>query len=250
MRIAVCDAEYDSRMMLQEILNRYQSRRAAEVQVVCFETAQMCLNALEQDAGFDLLFSAILLPDMNGIELARHLRRIRPALRLVYVTSSRDYALEAYDVNARQYLLKPVKEESVFLLLDELFRHEEKAVLLASNTGLKKIYPQSLVWGEVQGHNLLWHFRGAETVQSRCTIQQALELIQPYGAFVQVHRSFFVNLEYVGEVRRSDFSLHMEDGTVLYIPKTKFAGFHRKYQQFWQAKTPLSAPQRKNKNNA
>lgn len=43
-----------------------------------------------------------------------------------------------------------------------------------------------------------------------------------------------MNLDYVGELRRGDFSLRMEDGTVLYVPKMKFAGFHRQYQEFWQ----------------
>lgn len=234
MRIAVCDPEPEARAQLQEVLRRCRNRNNMDLQVVCFETAQECLNALEQDAGFDLLFSEIALPDLNGIEAARRLRRIRPELVLVYLTASRDHALEAYGVNARQYFLKPVQEEAVAALLDELQVRETKTILLASNTGLKKAAPQKLVWGEVQGHNLRWHFWGGETVQSRCTIQQALEQVKPYGAFVQVHRSFFVNLDYVCELRRSDFSLRLEDGTVLYVPKLKFAGFYRRYQEFWK----------------
>ena len=86
----------------------------------------------------------------------------------------------------------------------------------------------------MRGHNLRWRFWGGDTVQSRCTIQQALERVRPYGALAQVHRSFFVNLDYVSELRRSDFSLRLEDGTVLYIPKLKFAGVYRHGQEFWQ----------------
>lgn len=190
MRIALCDPEQTSRGQLQEVLHRYQNHTGTELQVVCFETAQACLDALEQDAGFDLLFSEIFLPDMDGIELARCLRRLRPEVGLAYVTTSRDHALEAYGVNARQYFLKPVSDGPVFRLLDEMQQRAAKSLLLACSTGLKKVEPQSLIWGEVHGHNLLWHFWGGETVQSRCTIQQALELVRPYGTFVQVHRSF------------------------------------------------------------
>ena len=236
MRIAICDPEQNSQAVLRAILNRYQHQRTVELQPVCFENAEAYLAELERGSLFDLVFSEILLPGLNGIEAARRLRQQHPELPLIFVTASRDHALDAYGVKARDYLLKPLKEEAVFSALDDIKKREARCLLLHTHKGIKKVFPHQLVYGEVQGHNMVWHFSTGETAESRCSIQQALDMVKPFGTFCQVHRAFFVNLDHVAEMRRTELVVLLEGGAAVYVPKAKFGPVYQQYQDFLQNK--------------
>ncbi len=96
--------------------------------LVYFQRPLMALEYVK-DNSIDVAFLDVTMPEMNGIELAKELKKINPSIEIIYVTGYEEYALEAYKVGGRAFLTKPYTEEEleeVFVLLDKLIDKNEK----------------------------------------------------------------------------------------------------------------------------
>ncbi len=105
-----------------------------------------CTNALEaldeaEKTHFDIAFLDIEMPVMNGLELAERLINLFPDIRIAFITAYNHYATEAFDVNAIDYVLKPIREERLFKALDRFMG--EKANMLQSKKYNHKLYIQT-----------------------------------------------------------------------------------------------------------
>lgn len=112
----------------------------------------------------DIAFLDIDLPEMNGFELAERLLLIRPRIRIVFVTAYQDYAIKAFDINALDYLLKPVAENRLSLTLQ---RAKETILMQSDNAGTEPATLcsfSSLYYkdGSGQAHSFVWKTLRAE----------------------------------------------------------------------------------------
>ncbi len=124
MSIAVCDDEPLECCRLSTMIRELLEERELSYSLRRFQSGRELLDAAEK---FDLIFLDILMDGIDGMETARGLLERESESLLVFVSSSRDYVFEAYDVEAFQYLLKPVEAEKL------------KQVLLRALLKLKKI---------------------------------------------------------------------------------------------------------------
>ena len=116
MKIAVCD---DDRQVLLSVLSQlasYQEQRQTELSSQGFENAVDLLASIEHQ-NYDLLFLDVLMPGLNGLQAAREIRQKNDRIKIVFLTSSPEYAVESYSVQATNYLLKPASSSPVRHLL-------------------------------------------------------------------------------------------------------------------------------------
>lgn len=97
----------------------YQEQRQTELSCQGFENAVDLLASIEHQ-NYDLLFLDVLMPGLNGLQAAREIRQKNDRIKIVFLTSSPEYAVESYSVQATNYLLKPATEERLFPILDQL----------------------------------------------------------------------------------------------------------------------------------
>lgn len=112
-KIAVCDD--DSQVLLRVLskLAAYREQRQADLSCQGFENAVDLLASMERE-NYDLLFLDVLMPGLSGIQAAREIRQKNENIKIVFLTSSPEYAVESYSVQATNYLLKPATEERLF----------------------------------------------------------------------------------------------------------------------------------------
>ena len=109
-KVAICDDEMTSLMINQALTEQVLEEANIEYEITTFEDMQsMIKGVMDDNADFDLLLSDILAVGMNGIEAAEEIRRLGDKLPIVFISSTAEFALDGYRVNALRYLQKPVQ---------------------------------------------------------------------------------------------------------------------------------------------
>lgn len=98
---------------------------------------------MERGAGFDILFLDILMPGVNGIDTASEIRKLDNNIKIIFLTSSAEFAVQSYTVGAYFYQLKPIWKESFFRLMDSVLVACEKSSRTALSCGAKPVLPES-----------------------------------------------------------------------------------------------------------
>lgn len=225
MRALIVDDEAPALSELQYLVE--QDGRVADV--VCVGSATDALKALD-DGAFDVIFSDISMPGLDGIALAKVVARFAERPQIVFVTAHESYAVQAFEVQATDYLMKPVRAERIAQALsrvldampgsgdpaavptepaaDERNADERIAVELG---GVTRFVQRSQVrYVQAQGdYARLVTADGSHLLR---TPLASLENAWSGAGFVRIHRSTLVNLSYVLQLRNSHGQLALTVG--------------------------------------
>ena len=199
LRIGILEDEKARSDELMGFLERYKNEHGSfSYSVKVYETGGKLLFDYKQD--YDLLFLDIRLPDMLGIDAAREIRKIDPNVMIVFVTSLTQYAIDGYEVNAFDYILKPLMYQPFALkltrILNILNRASAKKMLTLKTKQLTfRLDTDVILYVEVSGHNLIFH-----TLEREYRIWGTLSKIEQElegGSFSRCNACYLVNLKYV-----------------------------------------------------
>ena len=157
LRLGVCDDRKEDIASIEALVDRFSARYPEHpVQVSCFDSSYDLLEALEKSGGYDLYLLDIIMPHMSGIELAKKIRERGERSKLLFLTTSREYGIEAIGVKASGYLLKPIKEQALFDALlscmEELAPENNPCVMIKTKLGLTRVQLSELVMIESFDH--------------------------------------------------------------------------------------------------
>lgn len=207
-RIAVCDDESQDLKQIVQNTEGILEQEGISAQIDAFESSQELLDALrKQDHGYQLLLLDVVMEELNGMDLAEKIRQLGEEVSIIFISSSRDYAMMGYQVEAARYLEKPVKEDMLREALLFCWKRCVRKKELLVNTGkhMRKIPLDQLIYAETSGRGTLLTLRG-ETVWVKISVSELeQELIQPQ--FWRCHQSFLVNLSYVENLKRYELTL-------------------------------------------
>ena len=240
---ALCDDETEELNKTEKILNAYEKEHPqTDFIIECFESADELLYRMEdRNYAPDLIFMDNFMPGPGGVSesmgmaAAKKLRSMGSRARLVFLTTSGEYALEAFDVNASQYLLKPVTQEKMFDVLDTFLESEEeekkKYILLKVEGRFVKVAVNDIVYCEAQGKIQYIHLAGGGEYLQRMTMTELGTILSDYGEFVRVGSAFIVNLEYVDSMNARDVCL--TGGKRIYLPRGAYKGLRERYFSYY-----------------
>lgn len=225
MRIAICDDDKAVLIRQEEMISKYLScHQELNGSITCFSSPFDLNDYIAEKGGFNVYFLDVMMPHMNGIDLGQFLRRSGDRAPIIYLTSSPDFAVDSYEVNAFGYLLKPVKEDALVSLLDELseawLTSREKPVSIRTATGVTTVYPCDLKYIESSGHALVCHLADGSTVRSITNYSTLDKIAAPLNndiRFVKISRSQIVNMSFISQLTGGSFEL--DDGKVLQISR-------------------------------
>ncbi|MCM1233913.1 MAG: LytTR family DNA-binding domain-containing protein [Ruminococcus flavefaciens] len=200
-RIAVIDDEQASRQRLSDHVLCYADERGISLEVIRFESGVQFLEHYSHD--FDLVFLDIEMPGMDGMETARELRKMDEDVCIIFVTNLARYALHGYEVNAFDFLVKPVAYAGFTVRFERALRYvgrlrEEKTVILQFDGVMKRIGLSEIAYIESAGAYLVYH-----TSSGLCRVRGALKTAeQELGGdgFLRCNHGYLVNLRYVTDV--------------------------------------------------
>ena len=116
--IAVCDDSAADREFLTDLTRRWAEARGHRLELRGFVSAEEFLFQCGDGGGFDMVLLDIEMVSMNGVALAKEIRKDNESVQIIFITGYSDYIAEGYEVAALHYLMKPVKEEKLFQILD------------------------------------------------------------------------------------------------------------------------------------
>lgn len=224
MKIIVLEDEKAVADKLCDYIGRYCSESNVPVEVQVFPDAFELLENYHADA--DILFMDIQLPVMNGMEAAKKIREKDEKVLIVFVTNLAQYAVEGYEVNAFDFILKPVEYDGFRMRFGRVIKELEhrssgRYINISSKSGFRRISFSDLLYVEVINHDLIFHCREEGEVQTRGTMKKlAEELKDEY--FVQCSNCYLVNLAHV---KQADRMVVLSDGTELAISRNARKNF-------------------------
>lgn len=213
-RIAVCDDEKAVTEQTAEMIRKWNE----QIEITCFYSGEELLQSYSY---YHAIFLDIDMREMNGIEVGREIRKRDKEVRIIYVTSYRDYVAGAFGVHAFQYLLKPLKEAALFQVMEELFVYLErpKAEVLDFQTseGMICLPTEEIFYFEYANRKIRLVTKQREYCMSG-KIGSVAERLEPYG-FSMPHQSFVVNFYHVKSV--SAGTIFLDNGAEIPIAQKK-----------------------------
>ena len=236
MRIAVCDDEKAVGDMLADRIQKICQR----AEIVSYQTGQ---ELLAQEPP-DILFLDIQMPGMDGMEIARALRKRNRETILIFVTAMEAYVFQAFDVGAFHYLVKPFPEKKLAAVLQNAVRQYEdrqrEKVSLDEQQNQKRYI--MVKQGGVHTKVIVSEIIYAEVINRKITIHKMDGDLEYYGKmtelekqvgsdFFRSHRGYLIHFKYV--VKYDSSTVYLERGTAL-MSKLKFPEFVKEYLKYNQ----------------
>ena len=228
-RIAICDDEKHMADHIKEMVSDFFHKKNREISIRTFLSGE---DLLSHDGQIDILFLDIQMKGMDGMETARLFREKSCENMLVFLSASRKYVFDAYDVEAFWYLLKPLdmgKLKTVLIRAVEKTKKTSGDFIMVSKERQKiKLFLDDISYFEIMGRKIVVHGpEGNFTYYGRMGVLE--ESLLEKG-FFRCHKSYLVNLKYVDGYNRQE--IFLDTGEKIGIAKRRYELFCQEYLRF------------------
>ena len=223
-KIAICDDLESDRDYLKDLLNKWAINNSHLLNIDTFSSAESFLFHYEETKDYDILLLDIEMGLMDGVSMAKKIRQDNDAVQIIFITGYSDYIAEGYEVNALHYLIKPVKEEKLFSVLERAIEKVNKndvVLNLETANGMVRVPIYQIRFAEVFGNYVTIHAN--DEVVVKMTLNEIEKLLDE--RFYRVGRSVIVNLNEVSRVTKTEIKLL--DGTSIHLPRGAYDGVNR-----------------------
>lgn len=240
LHIAICDDEEiwieNTKELLKEYLNKHSQ---FSVKIHSFMSGVELLEYTELNGGFDLYILDIMMTGMNGIETGLSLRKQEDRGIIIYLTISKEYALDSFETNPYHYLVKPVEQKKMDAVLDQVFytltEKQNKGISVKTKEGVKRIRLDDIIYIELVNRNICYHLKDGQIVvgnQQRMSFTEMMLPLLKDERFSKCGASFVLNLHYVKLVNKEE--VHFSNGEeLLSLPKSACATVLSEWLDYW-----------------
>ena len=204
--VAICDDEATSLQICRILTEQILEEEGIEYEISTFEDMRVMTEALcDEKAEYDVLLCDILAVGMNGIEAAKELRRLGEKLPIIFISSTAEYALDGYSVNALRYLQKPIDIEKLREALKEAYQISQSMDVLKFQVADRfyKIPFSEIEYLESRGRDTDI-ITETETISVHMKFSD-MEKKLPANQFLRCHRSYIINLAQAKDLARYRF---------------------------------------------
>lgn len=226
MKIALCDDDNTELQKAKYVIQDFITQRQTDFQITLntFTNGDDLLRHIDRFEGFDLLILDIMMPGMNGIELAAEIRSKNTDCKIIFLTSSSEFAVSSYKVDAFYYLLKPFSENELSALLckvhDYIDNEKYSSIVIREAGKYTRIQIHTILYIESVKHTIYFHMRSGEVLSCYATISEFSDMLLSDKRFIRSHKSFVVNMNYVISISSKNFVL--SDKTLIPISRQAY----------------------------
>ena len=210
LNIAIVDDNLADRMRLESFIRFWFSEGDGEItlnRVKCYASGEEILNDFEADS-FHIVFMDIIMGSLNGIETARALRNSDTRLLIVFITTSSEYALEAFPVHAFDYILKPYKKSDVNRVMNEavsLLTQKEAVVTVKVGRNEYKIPVRKIVAAVARDHFVEISLSDGNSLLSNMKFREIEQIFSEHDDFLLCNRGVIVNMSKISTMGNGVF---------------------------------------------
>ncbi len=236
-QIAICDDEMIALNKTEHMLNVYEKLHPQySLSIQCFTNATELLDKIKgNDYMPDLVLMDIYMPERQGMEAAKELRKMGNECHIVFLTAAKEFALEAFSVNAIQYLLKPVSREKFFPVLDKILSDLEddrrKYLLLRSDGRIHRVPVNSIVYCEAQRKHQCIYLSDGSQLLLRMTLGGIFDMLSDYPEFIKAGIAYIVNLDHIESLNAQ--WMQMDNGMKVFLPRGTYKPLKEQYFEYY-----------------
>ncbi len=230
MRIAICEDLNDERQYLSTSVEEYCRNNFYNAIIMEYDSGEALLEVFAKEK-FEIVFMDVYMKSLSGIDTAREIRAIDPDCLLVFVTGSREFALDGFALNALHYLLKPINGEKiaeVFARAKKIKHQLQKYIEVLSDRITVKILVNSIQYVEVYDKACFIHKKD-EKLKTYLSLDELAQKLET-DSFLRCHRSYIVNMQAIVSVEENDFLL--QSGVRVPIRQSEKRAIKQRYMDF------------------
>lgn len=211
-KIAICEDSQLDREMLRKIIDALLQKKGDSCEIESFASGEELLERYRKQP-FDAIFLDIMMGEMNGMEVGRQIRSLDNEVEIIFCTSTKEFAIEAYEIHAMGYLLKPYETEQIEKVLEYFLKKhplKKKNFLEVKSQRKSVIIPYSdIIYMESDNKVVYIHTLKQGDIKVYTKLDSLEEKVSD-ERFLRCHQSYFVNLDYVAGIIDIDFVLNDE----------------------------------------
>lgn len=215
-RIAIVEDEPTERDRIKVYLEEIAQEDQTQFDIEQYSSGMAFVMRGMKD--YDLVLMDIDMPNLNGIETAKALRKVDQSATLIFVTNMAQYAISGYEVNAIDFILKPVNRYSFAIKIKRAIsrtaKKNDNAIQIKMDGTIFLVHMYQIMYLEVDGHYVIFHTTQGD-YKEYTTLKLAQKRINS-SHFVQCNQSFLINMKYIESVSRESVTV---GGTIIYISR-------------------------------
>lgn len=201
-KVAIVEDNEKSGMLIESFVERYSKEKNVGLKSKRYVNGVDFVSETEFD--YDIALLDIEMPHMNGMEAAKYIRKIGNDAQIIFITNMAQYAVQGYEVNALDFVVKPVSYSTFALKLTRAIKvvnaSLERQITLFTKAGLTKVYLDKVNYVEVNAHDIIYHTE-TDCLKVRSSMKQTEELLKDKG-FARCNNCYLVNLGNVFEIKK------------------------------------------------
>ncbi len=227
MNIAICDDEKVWQGELLKHLREYSIERHLDFSYTCFSDGQSLYNSEKE---FDIIFMDFQMEGLDGIETSRKLRNCNSDSTIIFVSSYAHVAMDAYEVKAYRFLVKPIEKTKLFKALDD-YRAEIDAdnfLVYKTHERTIRIKISEIIYAEARKNHTIIH-----TVNEDYEILKNLKEVQkdlPSEKFFRCHKAYLVSFLHIQSHDSTD--IVFDDGSNAYISRKYLPSLRKAFHEY------------------
>ncbi|MEA4919527.1 MAG: LytTR family DNA-binding domain-containing protein [Clostridiaceae bacterium] len=234
LHIAICDDMPQELERAGNLLKKYACEHMHyEIKMDFFSSPLELLTHVEQKGGFDVLLLDIYMPGIIGTEAARELRAMGDKCQIIFLTTSRDHAIDAFSLDAAHYLVKPYSEKEFFAALDKAMdkftKKDEVYITIKSTEGISRVDLNKLVYSETDNHVQKLFLSDGRVINVRKSSSELFELLEE-PRFYKCGSTYIINMDYIVELTSRNVAF--STGARIPILSRKYTDLRKLYMDY------------------
>lgn len=198
LKLAIVEDEDSYAATLMDYIKRFEAERNIAVAVTRYSDGDEITENYR--AQYDIILMDIQMRFMDGMTASELIRRVDNEVIIMFITNMTQYAIKGYEVNAFDYILKPIEyfsfSQKLSRAIERAKRREIHNISVPVGTGVRKLELDTVTYVESSGHKLTYHLADGSEVESRGVMNETEKALEPYG-FFRMNKGFIVNLRHV-----------------------------------------------------
>ncbi|MBD5111545.1 MAG: response regulator transcription factor [Ruminococcaceae bacterium] len=227
MKIAICEDEQNWIDSLKQLLFEYFNQRHIDYYLSVFSNGA---ELMENPKSYDIIFMDYQMDGLNGIEVSRQIRKVNNNSTIVFISSFPNVAIDAFEVDAFRFLVKPIDKEKLFQTLDLIRKRMESDdyLVIKSRTETTSIRMSEIILCESDGrHSLIYTTHGITNISKNI---KEIEHQLPNENFFRCHKAYIVSFAHIRTFSNTEVML--DNGKSAFISRNYLTKFRNAFNEY------------------
>ena len=233
-RIVVCDDKLTELNIVKSYLHDFKQKYPS-LDIRSYSSSLELKNDVLSIQSTDIFLLDIVMPNFSGIEIGQLIREHNKDACIIFFTTSKDYALDAYGVKALQYLVKPIKKEDLFDAIKKgitLANKKDRYYYIATKSAIIPVKIKDIKYIEYRDHFLYFYVNDKTYISKffRQSFEIAIKDLFEHPEFLQTHRAYLINMRHVEKLLTSSF--YLTNNQIIPISKNRLNEVRKTYMNY------------------